>query len=70
MDNGLVVFGAYGRSATVEDWRAGKDFRHLGAGGTYLSIRDSAEVRRQGYDGVILIDEAGKHVADVELEAI
>lgn len=49
----LAVIGAYGRRATLEDWKTGKDFKILK--GPYCSIRDVPRMKADGYDAVVLL---------------
>lgn len=53
----LIVVPAYGRkyysaAVALQDWKDGKDFRILS--GPYCSIRDSALLRREGYESLWL----------------
>ena len=49
----LTLIGAYGREATLEDWKAGKDFKIYG--GPYCSIRDMKRMKADGYTDITLL---------------
>lgn len=56
----LCLVGAYGRTANVKDWDAGKDFQirtSLGLG-PYTSKRDLAKFKADGYTRIQFFDTA------------
>lgn len=65
----LTLTGAYGREATLEDWKAGKDFKIYG--GPYCSIRDVKLMKAEGYTDVTLVRRDGTVVVMINIyEAI
>lgn len=48
----LELSGAYGQTASLEAWKAGKDMLILTAGvkGSYCSIRDVDRLRADGFE--------------------
>ena len=62
----LTLIGAYGREATLADWRAGKDF-HI-YGGPYCSIRDVKRMKADGYTDVTLVRRDGTVVARINID--
>ena len=55
--NGLELRGAYDRETSMEDWRAGKDFKITG--GPYCSNRDIAAIKADGFDMIEFIRRDG-----------
>ena len=53
----LVVVGAYGRDANEQDWVDGKDFKIKG--GPYFSIRDCGEIKMQGTEQIVFLNNRG-----------
>ena len=62
---GLELRGAYGRDATLADWKSGKDFKITN--GPYCSIRDLEEMRREGFHIVEIFNNAGTLLKRIEL---
>lgn len=59
----LYATGAYGRKASLADWKSGKDFRvrltagSLWVGGPYFSSRDVPALRKLGYESIRFFDD-------------
>jgi len=62
----LVLRGAYGRDASVDDWENGKDFKI--EGGPYCSIRDTKHIS-EDYDVITIRDNAGRNILQLVLNA-
>lgn len=62
----MTLVGAYGREATVEDWKAGKDFKIYS--GPYCSIRDVKRMKADGYTDVALVRRDGTVVAMINID--
>ena len=54
----LNAIGAYGRTATKEDWAAGKDFQVYM--GPYFSVRDTNKIRDHGYTTIHFLSTGTK----------
>lgn len=54
---GLELKGAYGRETSMDDWRAGKDFKITG--GPYCSNRDIAAMKSEGFEMLEFISRDG-----------
>ena len=68
MATAMVLMGAYGRQANLEDWRDGKDFK-IANGGPYCSIRDLKRMQSDGYDTVILLNASAPAISiDIQKE--
>lgn len=66
----LVAHPAYGRSydtteACVKDYNEGKDFRIFK--GPYFSIRDEPELKKQGYEEVVIVQPSGGVLMEKDL---
>jgi hypothetical protein len=62
----LTLIGAYGREATLADWKAGKDFQIYG--GPYCSIRDTKRMKADGYTDVTLLRRDATVVAMINID--
>ena len=62
----LYLLGAYGREATLEDWKAGKDFTIYE--GPYCSIRDTKRMKADGYTDVTLLRRDDTVVARINID--
>jgi hypothetical protein len=62
----LTLIGAYGREATLADWKAGKDFQIVN--GPYCSIRDLKRMKADGYTDVTLLSRSATSVAMINID--
>ena len=60
-----IAHGAYGRSANVADWKAGKDFSLWQ--GPYFSIRDLGALAREDYFFIRFLDNKGREAFTVNV---
>lgn len=66
MNRSLFLRPAYGRNyqtqaSALKDWNGGKDFKIQN--GPYCSIRDMAEIRRQGYRYIVIFWQPNQQFA-------
>lgn len=64
----LELSGAHGRRATIDDWKAGKDFKieNIELRFSYCSIRDADKLKAEGYASVIFYHN-GQAIATLDL---
>ena len=55
----MMAEGAYGREASVSDWKDGRDFSMAGGFGPYFSIRDVKAIKAAGNTEIQFLDRKG-----------